>query len=263
MFRLLTSLGMLVFASSIVLLAQTNGAKPGDSDSISQKQVPVAVASDPCVSGAMKGEQAEILTDTQGVDFGPYMTNIVKTVRQNWYNLLPPSVFPPTKKTGRLTIEFAIEKNGKIDNIEIGTPSGDVALDRAAQASIIASDPLPSLPKEFSGEHLGLRFYYNYNLTPDPSPFCISPSVDVRVLVGSTLQFSVPIGGIERLAVTWSISGPACEEGRCGTINENGLYTAPIEVPNRPTVFVEAAPRNEKMLPATTQLTIVRASPPR
>lgn len=175
---------------------------------------------------------------------------------------MPPSVYPPTKKTGRLAIEFEVEKNGKIDKIKIDTPSGDVQLDRAAWASITASDPLPSLPKEFLGEHLGLRFYYYYNLTPDPSPFCISPAADVRVPVASTLQFSVPIGGIERLAVTWSISGPACEEGRCGTITENGLYTAPVEVPNPPTVFVKATPRSERMLAATTQLTIVRASPP-
>jgi TonB family protein len=225
MFRLLTSLGMLVFASSIVLLAQTNGTKPGDSDSISQKQVPAAIASNPCVSGAKKGQPAEILTDTQGVDFGPYMTNIVKTVRQNWYTLMPLSVYPPTKKTGRLAIEFVVEKNGKIDKMKIDAPSGDVQLDRAAWASITASDPLPSLPREFPGEVLGLRFYYFYNLTPDPSPFCISPA-DVRVPVASTLQFSVPIGGIERLAVTWSIYGPACEEGRCGTITENGIHRA-------------------------------------
>jgi TonB family protein len=258
MSRLVTFLGVLVFGCSIVL-AQTKGAKPGESNP-SQKQAPVANPSNPCVQRE-KGSEAEILTDTQGVDFGPYMTDVLKTIRQHWYNLIPPSAYPPTKKTGRLTIEFVIEKNGKIGKMNIDTPSGDVQLDRAAWASVTVSDPLPSLPKEFPGDHLGLRLSYFYNLTPDPSPFCISPA-DVRVSVASTLQFSVPIGGIERLAVTWSISGPACEEKRCGSINENGLYTAPVEVPNSPTVVVKATPRSERMLPATTQLTIVRESPP-
>jgi len=47
------------------------------------------------------------------------------------------------------------------------TTSGDVALDRAAMASITASTPFPPLPKEFPGKLLGLRFYYFYNLDPN------------------------------------------------------------------------------------------------
>ena len=29
--------------------------------------------------------QLDILSDTQGVDFGPYLQRIVQDVRQNWY----------------------------------------------------------------------------------------------------------------------------------------------------------------------------------
>ena len=38
-------------------------------------------------SGAKALDQAEILTDTMGVDFGPYLTRVVAIVKQNWYNL--------------------------------------------------------------------------------------------------------------------------------------------------------------------------------
>jgi len=117
-------------------------------------------------SGAKALDQAEILTDTMGVDFGPYLTRIVQIVKQNWYNLMPPSVYPPILKQGKLSIEFVILKDGKTANMTVHTSSGDVALDRAAWASITASTPFPPLPKEFPGQILGLRFYYFYNLEP-------------------------------------------------------------------------------------------------
>jgi TonB family protein len=109
-------------------------------------------------------DQAEILTDTMGVDFGPYLTRITQIVRQNWYSLMPPSVYPPILKQGKLSIEFVILKDGNSTQMAVRTSSGDVALDRAAWASITASNPFPPLPKEFPGQILGLRFYYFYNL---------------------------------------------------------------------------------------------------
>jgi len=117
-------------------------------------------------SGAKLNDGYDILTDTMGVDFGPYLTRITQIVRQNWYSLMPPSVYPPILKQGKLAIEFVILKDGKTASMAIRTPSGDVALDRAAWGSITASTPFPPLPKEFPGQILGLRFYYFYNLQP-------------------------------------------------------------------------------------------------
>jgi TonB family protein len=111
-------------------------------------------------------DQAEILTDTMGVDFGPYLTRVLQVVRQNWYSIMPPSVYPPIRKQGKLSIEFVILKDGKTTGMVVHTSSGDVALDRAAWGSITASTPFPPLPKEFPGQLLGLRFFYFYNLEP-------------------------------------------------------------------------------------------------
>jgi TonB family protein len=120
---------------------------------------------------------AEILTDTLGVDFGPYLTRVVQVVKANWYNIMPPSVYPPIRKQGKLAIEFSILKNGTVAGMTLRTPSGDVALDRAAWGSITASNPFPPLPREFVSQcgvpvrdekcNLGLRFYYFYNLDVD------------------------------------------------------------------------------------------------
>ena len=117
-------------------------------------------------SGAKALDQAEILTDTMGVDFGPYLTRSVQIVKQSWDTEMPPSVYPPIFKQGKLALEFQILKDGSVTGLIRDTSSGDVALDRAAWGSITASTPFPPLPKEFQGKLLGLRFYYFYNLEP-------------------------------------------------------------------------------------------------
>jgi TonB family protein len=248
MSRMRVFLGMLVLTTSIFGCAQKSDSKAAEASAVTSGVAPSAQAVDPCASGK-RLQEAEILTDTMGVDFGPYMKQVVKTVRQNWYNLMPPSVYPPISKQGKVAIEFVVQKDGKIDKMKIDTASGDEQLDRAAWGSIIGSSPLPSLPKEFPGPNLGLRLYYFYNVTPDNTRIYITPCVDVRVPAGSTQQFSVPIGGTERAAVTWSVSGPGCVKAACGSISENGLYTAPADIPEPPIVFVEATPQSNRSLP--------------
>ena len=104
----------------------------------------------------------EVLSDTQGVDFGPYLQLVLHNVRENWYKAIPESV---EMKHGNLIIELAITKDGKVARMKLIGGSGDVPLDRAAWAGITASDPFPPLPSEFGGQYLALRirFFYNPN----------------------------------------------------------------------------------------------------
>jgi TonB family protein len=102
----------------------------------------------------------EILSDTQGVDFGPYLARVVQEVKQHWYNLIPESA---EMKKGKLAIDFAIMKDGHVQGLVVRASSGDPALDRPAYGSITASDPFQPLPKEFNGPYLELRFRFYYN----------------------------------------------------------------------------------------------------
>ena len=102
----------------------------------------------------------EVLSDTQGVDFGPYLQRILQEVRENWYRAIPESA---EMKKGKLQIEFAITKDGRVAEMRLTYPSGDVALDRAAWAGISASNPFPPLPSDFTGPYLALRFRFYYN----------------------------------------------------------------------------------------------------
>lgn len=106
----------------------------------------------------------EVLSDTMGVDFGPYLQRVLHDVRQNWYNAIPESA---QMKHGNLIIEFAITKDGKVAGMKLVNGSGDVPLDRAAWAGITASDPFPPLPSDFGGQYLALRFRFFYNPTKD------------------------------------------------------------------------------------------------
>lgn len=114
-------------------------------------------------SGGQVRDAMEITTDTQGVDFGPYLARIKQTIENNWYTEMPESVYPPLRKSGKVSIEFVILPDGKVQGMKVFFPSGDVALDRAAWGGISASNPFPPLPKEFHGPYLGLRCYFLYN----------------------------------------------------------------------------------------------------
>jgi len=105
----------------------------------------------------------EVLSDTQGVDFGPYLSRVLQAVRMNWYNIIPEEARPPLMKKGKVAIQFVILPDGKIAGMKLDSPSGDVALDRAAWGGITASVPFAPLPSEFHGPYLALRFRFYYN----------------------------------------------------------------------------------------------------
>ena len=113
--------------------------------------------------GGKVGSNIDVLSDTEGVDFGPYLSRVLQAVRMNWYNLIPEIARPPLMRKGKVTIEFVIMKDGRVAGMRIIGPSGEIALDRAAWGGITASSPFPPLPSEFKGPYLALRFRFYYN----------------------------------------------------------------------------------------------------
>jgi TonB family protein len=109
------------------------------------------------------GSNIDVLSDTMGVDFGPYLSRVLQVVRQNWYTLIPEIARPPLLTKGKVSIEFVIMKDGHVAGMRIISPSGAVPLDRAAWGGITASSPFAPLPAEFKGPYLALRFHFYYN----------------------------------------------------------------------------------------------------
>jgi TonB family protein len=112
-------------------------------------------------------EDSEILSDTQGVDFSAYMRRLHDDIQRNWDPLIPPEVQPPLMKKGKVYIRFTILPDGTLSQpMILETPSGDVALDKAAWYAITSEGKFPPLPSQFHGPQLELRvgFYYNIPL---------------------------------------------------------------------------------------------------
>jgi TonB family protein len=109
-----------------------------------------------------QGSAVELLSDPLGVDFRPYLTQILASVRRNWFAVIPESA--KLGRSGRVQIQFAISRDGRVPRLVIASPSGAEALDRAAVAGISASNPFPPLPAEFRGEQVRLQFTFLYNL---------------------------------------------------------------------------------------------------
>jgi TonB family protein len=105
----------------------------------------------------------EVLSDTMGVDFGPYLHQVVQMTQSSWDLLIPEAARPPLLKQGTVAIQFIILPDGSIKQMTLVRPSGDVSLDRAAWGGITGAGPFPPLPKQFKGPYLALRFYFLYN----------------------------------------------------------------------------------------------------
>jgi TonB family protein len=125
-------------------------------------------------SNVVRPATIEILTDTQGVDFGPYVQQVVRSVQAKWFELIPAVARKPQTKQGTVTIEFAILDDGRVSGMKLEGPSGDMDLDRAAWYGITQSNPFAPLPAQFHGKYLGLRFRFSYKPDANTSSYAIS-----------------------------------------------------------------------------------------
>jgi TonB family protein len=110
----------------------------------------------------VQGSNLELLSDPKGVDFRPYLTQVLAAVRRNWLAVIPESA--KLGRRGRVGIQFSISRVGSVPKLVIITSSGTDSLDRAAVAGISASNPFPPLPSEYKSDRIVLQFNFAYNM---------------------------------------------------------------------------------------------------
>jgi len=112
------------------------------------------------------GQGVAILSDTQGVDFGPYITRLLATLKRNWLYVMPESA---RWDRGIVFTEFQINPDGSVPAPDptLERTSGKQPLDNAAMSAIHASNPFEPLPSAFHGPYLRLRIAFIYNIPPD------------------------------------------------------------------------------------------------
>jgi TonB family protein len=104
----------------------------------------------------------EFKSDPMGVDFKPYITQVLAAIRRNWISVYPESAKLGTR--GQVKLDFAIAKNGVVNKVVYSWYSGSNALDKAALAAISMANPLPPLPADYRGERIVLSFTFSYNM---------------------------------------------------------------------------------------------------
>jgi TonB family protein len=108
----------------------------------------------------------QLLSDPLGVDFKPYLLQVLASVRRNWMAIVPDSA--RMGRRGLVLIQFSIDRRGGIPKMVIASTSGILAFDRAAVAGISASNPFPPLPATYKGDQIRLQMAFSYNLPAKP-----------------------------------------------------------------------------------------------
>ena len=139
--------------------ANGRGATIGDADDGS------GGSSDPLRQHASPGPQRsalDLLSDPEGVDFKSYLVQVLAAVRRSWFSVLPESA--RFGRSGRVILQFAVNRSGQVPKLVIYLPSGAEALDRAAVAGVSGAVPFPPLPSGFKGQDVRLQLVFSYNM---------------------------------------------------------------------------------------------------
>ncbi len=118
-------------------------------------------------SGPGMQSGAQILTDTQGVDFSSYIQRLLATLKRNWMAVMPESALMGDR--GVVYTTFQINSDGSVPSPDptLEYTSGKDPLDTAAISAIRASNPFEPLPPQFHGPYIRLRIVFIYNIPPD------------------------------------------------------------------------------------------------
>jgi TonB family protein len=96
--------------------------------------------------GGLKIDQADF-------KYPIYIERMVMIISLNWFK-------PAQTVQTSPIVHFQIERDGTVTDARIVTSSGLPFVDRAALRAVLASSPLPPLPADYSGPHLGIQVVF-------------------------------------------------------------------------------------------------------
>ena len=148
-----------IVSGAVASLKRGGGPRQAVGDGFGGSTASVGLPPGPTDAGSL----VELLSDPRGVDFRPYLTQVLATVRRNWFAVIPESARLGMTR-GRTLIQFSVARNGAVPKLVIARTSGTPPLDRAAVAGVSASNPFPPLPQEYLGGEIRLQFTFLYNM---------------------------------------------------------------------------------------------------
>jgi len=110
----------------------------------------IAAAARGTVGSAQVGR---LSLDQANFQYPVYIQRVVGVISINWFK-------PAQEVQTSPVVHFQIERDGTITGARIVTSSGVAFVDRAALRAVVASSPLPPLPADYDGQHLGIQVVF-------------------------------------------------------------------------------------------------------
>jgi len=125
------------------------GALQGRGGINSQGNAPIAS------SGA---ELPALLSDPKGVDFKPYLAQVLAMVKRSWFIIMPKN-----GHRGYVSVQFAIRRDGTVRKAVFAQSTGDASLDNAALMAISQAGPFGPLPVQYTEAEIRVEMNFSYN----------------------------------------------------------------------------------------------------
>jgi len=98
-------------------------------------------------------------------DLARYVDTMKGKIYLRWYKMIPRSA---RLRQGSLTVEFSVQRYGRITQRKVSSSSGDADLEKAALKAIAKAVPFPSLPESLKSDHINMRLSFQYNPAAAP-----------------------------------------------------------------------------------------------
>jgi len=118
----------------------------GDEEAPGTTSGPAAGAGGSAGIGGFKIDQADF-------KYPIYIDRMVAIMSMNWFK-------PAQVVQTNPVVHFQIQRDGTITDVALVTSSGLPFVDRAAMRAVYASSPLPPLPADYAGAHLGIQVVF-------------------------------------------------------------------------------------------------------
>jgi protein TonB len=99
-----------------------------------------------------------------GSRYGWYIEAVKRRIQTNW---LQSSIDPGVRSAhaAKATLQFTINRDGSVKDISISQSSGNLSMDNSGKRAIMASDPMPRLPPDYSGSYVTVLFDFDLSMT--------------------------------------------------------------------------------------------------
>lgn len=93
-----------------------------------------------------------------------YIEAVKRRIQGNWLqNTIDPAV--RSARTAHAVVQFTINRDGTVKDIQVTQSSGNLSMDNSGLRAVIASNPMPALPNDYSGSYVKVIFDFDLAMT--------------------------------------------------------------------------------------------------